>query len=120
MDGSINSQAPLHIPGFLPGPDGGDGLFTFVVILTIALVLGFGVLYFRLHALPEQMAHKTNSTQLQLIGILALLAMFTHNNLFWVFALLLAAVKIPDIVTPLQSISRSLAKISKREKKTDA
>lgn len=120
MADSIHSQAPQHLPGFLPGPDGGDGLFTFVVILTIALVLGFGVLYFRLHALPEQMAHKSNSTQFQLIGILALLAMFTHNNLFWVLALLLAAVKIPDIVTPLESISSSLAKISGGEKTTDA
>jgi len=113
---SLHPLAPHHFPGFLPGPDGGDGLFTFTVIFVILMVLLVGVFYFKLHALPEQMAHKTNSTQMQLIGVLALLAMFTHNNLFWIVALLLAAVKIPDIVSPLESISRSVQKLSERDR----
>lgn len=108
MAQNVHSQAPHHLPGFLPGPDGSDILFTLVVVMVIAIVLALGVLYFTLHALPEKMGHKVNSTQLQLIGVLSLLAMFTHNNLFWVAALLLAAVRMPDIVTPLDSISHSL------------
>ena len=116
MANSVHSQAPHHLPVFLPGPDGGDGLFTFVVLFVVITVLLVGVLYFKVHALPEQMAHKTNSTQLQLIGILALLALFTHNNLFWVIALLLAAIKLPDFTTPLNSISHSLEKLSGRRK----
>ena len=115
MAQDIHSQAPHHLPGFLPGADGGDFLFTVVVVFVIALVLGIGVLYFTVHALPEKMAHKANSTQLQLIGILTLLALFTHNNLFWVVALLLAAVRLPDIMTPLNSISRSLEEIKDQE-----
>ena len=115
MSNAVHIKAPHHLPGFLPNADGGDWLFTFVVIFVIITVLLVGVLYFKLHALPEQMAHKSNSAQLQLIGILALLALFTHNNIFWVMALLLAAVKIPDFITPLNSIAKSIDKISKRK-----
>ena len=111
----LHSMAPHHLPGFLPGPDGGDFLFALVVILVIALVLVVGSFYFSLHALPEKMAHKSNNTQLQLIGVLALLALFTHNNLFWVAALLLAAVRIPDFATPLNSIAQSLEVIRERK-----
>ena len=100
---------------FLPGADGSDILFTVVVVMMIVMVFGFGVLYFTLHALPEKIAHGTSSTQFQLIAVLALLAMFTHNNLFWVAALLLATIKLPDFTTPLNAISRTLAEIRDRE-----
>jgi hypothetical protein len=115
MAEGLHSLAPHHLPGFLPGPDGGDFLFTFTVIMMLAIILGIGVLYFTVHALPEKMAHKANSTQLQLIGVLALLALFTHNNLFWVAALLLAAVRLPDIVTPINSMAESLRDMRDQE-----
>ncbi len=41
--------------------------------------------------------------------------MFTHNNLYWVAALLLATVQLPDFTTPLNSISRSLEELKNRE-----
>jgi hypothetical protein len=116
MAAGLHVKAPHHLPGFLPGPDGADPLFTFVVWFMLVMVLLLGVGYFKLHALPERMAHKANSTQLQLIAILALLALFTHNNLFWVAALLLAAVRLPDIATPLSSIARSLEEIKNRDR----
>lgn len=111
MAENLHALAPQYLPGFLPGPDGSDFLFVAVAIMMIAIVLGLGVAYFTLHALPEKMAHKANSTQLQLIGVLTLLALFTHNNMFWVIALLIAAVRLPDIVTPLNSISQSLERM---------
>lgn len=114
MADGLHAQAPHHLPGFLPGPDGGDTLFTITVIFVIVAVFAVGVFYFKLHALPEKMAHKSNSTQMQLIGVLALLALFTHNNIFWVIALLLAAVRLPDLTTPLNSISRSLEQLKDR------
>ncbi|MDH3668814.1 MAG: hypothetical protein OEN23_17970 [Paracoccaceae bacterium] len=80
----------------------------------IVIILLIGNLYFTLHALPEKIAHKTNSTQFQLIAVLALLAMFTHNNLFWIAALLLATVKLPDLSTPLNSISSTLEELRER------
>ena len=114
-DAKTHELAPHHLPAFIPSADGSDPMFTFVTIFVLALILGVGTLYFALHALPEKMAHKSNSVQFQLIGVLALLALFTHNNIFWVIALLLAAVKLPDITGPLNRISDSLDKLSKRE-----
>lgn len=108
--------APHHLPAFLAGPDGSDVLFNIVVIAGIGLVLGIGTLYFTLHSLPEKMAHRSNSTQFQLIAILALLALFTHNNIFWVIALLLSAIELPNFSAPLRSIADSLEELKNREK----
>jgi hypothetical protein len=112
MTEAIHPLAPEHLPGFLPGPDGSDFLFTVVVGLIVVLMLVIGNLYLKLHALPERMAHRQNNTQLQIITALALLALFTHNNVFWVAALLLAVVRWPDFSTPLNSIADSLEKLT--------
>ncbi len=115
MSETQHPLAPHELPGFLAAADGSDKLMVLVVILLLLLLLVIGNYYLKLHALPERMAHKTSHTQLQIITALALLALFTHNNLFWVAALLLAVVKFPDYLTPLNSIAKSLA-----EKRTDA
>ena len=115
MEDAVHSLAPEHLPAFLPGADGSDFLFTAVVVVLIGVVLLFGVIYFSLHALPEKIAHGTSSTNFQLICVLALLAMFTHNNLYWIAALLLATVQLPDFTTPLKSIARSLEELKNRE-----
>jgi len=81
----------------------------------IAMILGLGAFYFTLHSLPEKMAHEANSTQLQVVGILTLLALFTHNNIFWVIAILLAAFRMPDFLTPIRSIADSLKAIKDKE-----
>jgi hypothetical protein len=109
---SIHPLAPDQLPGFIPAADGSDPLFTFVVILLVALFLAVGILYLKLHSLPERLGHKQNNTQLQLIAVLAVLALFTHNNVFWVLALLLAVVRLPDFTTPLNSIAESLKAMS--------
>lgn len=111
--------APHHLPGYIPGPDGSDPLFTIIVVSMLILFLAAGVIYFKLHSLPEHMGEKANSTQLQLISILAILALFTHNNAFWVLALLIAAVRLPDYLTPLETIAKSLAKIAADKKEPD-
>lgn len=108
----MHPAAPHHLPKFLPGPDGSDPLFTAVVVSILIMVMIVGVMYFKLHALPERLGEKHNSAQLQLISVLAVLALFTHNNVFWVLALLIAVVRIPDFLTPLQTIANSLAKMS--------
>ncbi len=56
----------------------------------VVLILAIGIFYLKIHAIPEQLAHKHGNTQSQLIMVLALLALFTHNNVFWVLALILA------------------------------
>lgn len=105
---TIHPMAPHFIPGFLPDVAGNDPLLSAMAVVLVLAVLGSGTLYFRLHSLPEHMAHGSSPSQLQLVSILALLALFTHNNLFWVAALLLAAVKLPDLLTPLDRIAKAL------------
>jgi hypothetical protein len=75
---TIHPLAPDHLPGFIPAADGSDPLFTFVVIFLIVLFLAVGIFYLKLHSLPERLGHKQNNTQLQLIAVLAVLALFTH------------------------------------------
>lgn len=109
---NMHPLAPQHLPRYIGGPDGADPLFTVVIWLLVILLLAVGNFYLKLHALPERMAHRQNNTQLQIIAVLALLALFTHNNVFWFAALLLAVVRFPDFSTPINSIADSLAKLS--------
>ena len=112
--------APHQLPNYLPGPDGSDPLFTVIVVLVLILGLVLGAMYFKLHALPERMAHNQSSTQLQLIAVLAILALLTHNNVFWVGALMLAVVRFPDFITPINSIDKSLKTLAKRQVSNEA
>ena len=114
MAEDIHPMAPEYLPAFMPNADGSDALFTMVIIGTVLLIVVLGSFYFTLHSIPEKMAHESNSMQFQVIGILALLALFTHNNLYWVIALLLATVRFPDFLTPIESISRSLEHMRKQ------
>jgi len=109
---TIHALAPEHLPRFIASPGGSDPLFTVVVWLLVILLMVVGNLYLKLHALPERMAHRQNNTQLQFITVLALLALFTHNNIFWVAALLLAVVRLPDFSTPINSMADSLTKLA--------
>ncbi|WP_299968703.1 hypothetical protein [uncultured Roseobacter sp.] len=109
-------MAPTHLPPYFAGADGSDQLFTIMVIFLVLAILLVGVAYFTLHALPERMAHKGNSAQLQLISILVMVALFTHNNIFWIIALVIAAFRPPDLITPLNSMAQSLQNLVSRER----
>lgn len=115
----LHHMAHGHVPGYLPGADGSDPLFAVMAVFTIVLIMGIGALYFTLHALPEKMAHTDNHMQFQLIGILSVMALFTHNNLFWVAAIVIAAFRMPDFLTPIQSIAGSLKRLETSEIKTE-
>jgi hypothetical protein len=71
-------------------------------------------MYFWLHSIPERIAHGAGKIQFQLVAVMSLLALFTHNNAFWVGALLLALIPIPDFWTPLAEMAESLAKMAGR------
>ena len=118
MTGDIHPLAPHSLPPFVGAADGSDPLFSAIIFIVILAVLGIGVFYLKLHAIPEQLAHKHGNTQSQLIMVLALLALFTHNNIFWVAALILALLKLPDFLTPINSISESLKKLTPAEAET--
>jgi hypothetical protein len=52
--------------------------------ILILAVLMFGILFLRLHTLPERMAHRGHKLQFEIVAVLGLLALFTHVHLFWV------------------------------------
>lgn len=108
--------ATHHLPVFITAPGQSDILLGITAFVLIGSVLAVGVFFFWLHSLPERMVH--NRVQFDLVAVLALLSLFTHIHAFWVAALLLALVKIPDFPLPnfsgsLSSIAGSLEKIAK-------
>jgi hypothetical protein len=105
--------ATKHLPVFITGPGQTDYLFVATVVLLVASVLVIGNLYLRLHALPEQLAHRGKKVQLEIVAVLALIALFTHEHLFWIAALLLALIPLPDFSTPVASMARSLEKLAR-------
>ncbi len=118
MAQALHPAAVEHLPIFITPPGQIDYLFVGVVVFLILIILIIGNLYFQLHAVPERMAHRTSKVQMEVVAVLALISLFTHNHLFWIAGLLLAFVHIPDFSTPLYSIAQSLGKLSGRTVET--
>jgi len=112
MAESLHPAAIHHLPPFVTAPGETDVLFIAMAILVLLGVIGIGIFYFKLHALPEHMAHRGQKVQLEIVAVLALIALFTHNHAFWIAGLLLALIPLPDFTTPLTSIARSLDRIA--------
>src|SRR5947208_10527755 len=83
-----------------------------VGIILIGSILLVGNFYLHLHTLPERMAHKSQKFQFEIVAVLGLLALFTHNHLFWVIGLFLAMIDLPDFSTPLRKIAGSVEKMA--------
>lgn len=112
MSESLHPSAPHHLPPFITAPGDTDILMVIVGIILLASILFVGNIYLQIHSLPERMAHKSQKLQFEIVAVLCLLALFTHNHLFWVIALLLALVDLPDFSTPLRSIAGSVQKMA--------
>jgi hypothetical protein len=115
MEGCVSEthpSAPHDLPSFITAPGDTDILMVVIAFVLIGAVLGVGNLYLHLHTLPERMAHKSQKLQFEVVAVLGLLALFTHNHLFWVIGLFLAMVDLPDFGTPLRSIAGSVEKIA--------
>jgi hypothetical protein len=81
-------------------------------IFLVATVLWVGTLYWKLHSLPERMAHKTHKLQFEIVAVLGLISLFTHLHIFWVAGLLLAMIDLPDFGTPIRTIADSVERIA--------
>ncbi len=112
MSGDLNPLAPAHLPPFITAPGQTDALMVFVTLSLIATLLFVGNLFFKLHSMPERMAHRTNKVQFEIVAVLGLISLLTHNHAFWVAGLLLALVQIPDFTSPLGTMARSLERIA--------
>src|SRR6185437_11514640 len=96
VDKQAHSAATEHMPMFITAPGNTDVLMVITAIILAVSVIAFGVLFFRLHTLPERVAHKAHKIQFVIVAILGLIALFTHMHIFWVAGLLLAFIDIPD------------------------
>ena len=114
-----NAAATDPLPFFIAAADGSDPMTATVAIFLVAVILGAGVLFLRLHTLPERMAHRGRKLQFEIVAILGLLALFTHTHMFWVAGLLLAAIDLPDFVTPLRRIARGVESLAGLEPEKD-
>ena len=118
MSEAMHPMASHHLPGFITPPGETDVLFAVAIIFFLILAIAVGSLYFRLHSLPERIAHDASHIQFQLVAVLSLIALVTHNNVFWIAALLLALVPVPDFWTPLANMAESLAVLAGRKLRT--
>lgn len=108
----LHPIAPHHMPFYLAPGSGTDILMVVMGVFLVATMLWVGTLYWRLHSLPERMAHKTQKLQFEIVAVLGIISLFTHMHAFWVAGLLLALVDLPDFGTPLRSIASSVEKIA--------
>ena len=109
---SLHPAATQHLPMFITPPGQTDVLMVVMAITLALAVVGFGVLFLRLHTLPERVAHKGHKIQFEIVAILGLIALFTHMHIFWVIGLLLAFIDIPDFGGFLGRIAGSVEKIA--------
>jgi hypothetical protein len=100
------------LPSFITAPGETDSMMIVTGIFLLVIVISVGVIYFNLHSLPERLSHRTNQAQAGVVAVLCLLALFTHNHAFWIIAILLAFIRIPDFETPIYSISDSLKRLA--------
>jgi hypothetical protein len=112
MAASLNQAAPHHLPAFITAPGDTDVLMVAVAAFLVIVVLMVGILFLRLHTLPERLAHKGKKLQFEIVAVLGLLALFTHVHLFWVAGLLLALIDIPDFSGAFARMAGALERIA--------
>src|SRR5438132_12926109 len=104
--------ATQHVPSFITAPGETDVLMVTMVVVLVLSVVAFGVLFLRLHTLPERIAHRGHKLQFEIVAVLGLIALFTHMHIFWIIGLVLALIDLPDFGTPLNRIAGSAEKIA--------
>jgi hypothetical protein len=108
----LHPAATDHPPAFITAPGETDVLMVVMAFVLLGAVLAFGILFLRLHSLPERMAHKGHKIQFEIVAVLCLIALFTHLHIFWIAALLLALIDIPDFGGSLGRIAGSVEKMA--------
>jgi hypothetical protein len=107
--------ASHHLPPFITAPGETDVLMVVMGLFLALAVVMFGVLFLRLHSLPDQIAHKSHKLQSEIVCVLCLIALFTHMHIFWIAALLLAMIDLPDFGTSLGRIADSTETMAGRK-----
>jgi len=109
---AMHPVAPHHLPSFITGPGETDVLMVVTGVILLVSVIAFGLVFLRLHTLPERMAHKSHKLQFEIVAVLGLIALFTHMHIFWVAGLLLALIDLPNFSGWANRIAGSVEKIA--------
>jgi hypothetical protein len=112
MPEPLHPAATHNLPSFITAPGETDTLMVVMSVVLLLSVLMFGILFFRLHTLPERIAHKSHKLQFEIVAVLGLIALFTHMHIFWIAGLLLAMIDLPDFGGSLDRIAGSAEKIA--------
>jgi hypothetical protein len=112
MSAEVNPIATHHMPIFITSPGQTDVLMVVTAVLLLTAVVAFGLLFLRLHSLPERMAHRGHKLQFEIVAVLCLVSLFTHIHAFWIAALLLALIDLPDIGGWMARIATSVDRIA--------
>jgi nitrogen fixation/metabolism regulation signal transduction histidine kinase len=112
MSVTVNPAATHHMPIFITPPGNTDILMVVTAVFLLLVVVAFGLLFLRLHSLPERMAHRGQKLQFEIVAVLCLIALFTHVHAFWIAALLLALIDFPDISEWMNRIAGSVERIA--------
>jgi hypothetical protein len=112
MSEALHPEATHNLPFFITAPGDTDVLMLVMAWFLLGSIVAFGVFYFRLHSLPEHIAHKADKVQMEIVSVLCLIALFTHEHIFWIAGLILAFIDIPDFGTPLRRIAGSMDKMA--------
>jgi multisubunit Na+/H+ antiporter MnhF subunit len=112
MTALLHPAASEHLPLFITAPDEIDVLMVVMAVIVALSILMFGILFLRLHTLPERMAHRTHKLQFEIVAVLGLIALFTHQHIFWIAGLLLALIEFPDFSGWFGRIAGSVEKLA--------
>jgi hypothetical protein len=99
------------MPIFIASPGDTDVLMMGTAAFLLVVVVAFGLLFLRLHSLPERMAHRSHKLQFEIVAVLCLIALFTHVHAFWIAALLLALIDVPDIGDWMRRVAGGVERI---------
>lgn len=108
MTAPLHPSAPHHLPAFAAPASGTDVLMVVMGVFLLLAVLAIGLLFLRLHTLPERIAHRGHKLQFEIVAVLGLVALFTHMHIFWIAGLLLALIDIPNFGGTFNRIAASL------------
>ena len=112
MAATLNPAASHYLPSFITAPGETDVLMVVTAVILAVVILAFGILFFRLHHLPEHLAGGAKRVQLEIVSVFCLIGLLTHIHAFWIAALLLAMIDIPDFGGWLGGITVAVERIA--------
>ncbi len=115
MTSPANPIATAHLPFFITAPGDTDVLYNITLVFVVASVVGLGIFFWTIHSLPERMAHRSKKIQMDIVALLCLIGLFTHEHAFWIAALLLAWIDIPDFFAPFRRLATAVETIAEQD-----